>query len=271
MRIKRIIAAMLALSVTLGMAGCNTPGRSKAEIEEVLTKYEKALRSLKPEKVLKLTGWDDIDDEYEELEECFELIGNGEYIIEVYEATASTISVNYDVSDITVSQKSAVVEVEYELVDWDPLYNRHISNTAGDLCDEIRASDDTITIGGEIQLELTHGEWKITEISDLDEVLFFTNVFPLIETPQWPTIPTVFTDPTYDTYPADNSPMYSSYADLLKDYEDRIRAVEDVYGIESCGINDFNRDGIEELLFMAPPSWRNSSACCSLLSSWPLW
>ena len=249
MNAKRITSAVLALSVAFGMAGCVKAGARK-EIEDVLTQYEKALRYFNPKKVRRLTSWDDDSSEYEWLEECFELNGNGIYIIEVYETTASTISVNYDASKIKAKKGSAVVEVEYELVNWEALYDQ-ASRTASDLCNSIRASKDTITVEGEISLELVDGEWVITEITDLDEVLAFTKDFPDIETPQWPTIPTVFTDPTDDTEdPVDTSVIADAYLSVMESYEMYIKGVEETFGLNSCGINDFNRDGVQELFFL---------------------
>ena len=252
MNTKRIIAAVLSLSMAAGITACTKSQKAGEDIEKVIDKYEDALKKFDVDKALKLTSFEEGDDGYSYVEECFNLIGNGEYIIEVYRAAAATIRIDYEDKDVTISKDHAEVNVEYELVDWDPLYNVVVSNTAADLCNFIKDSEDTIKIDGRIELELVDDEWVITKITNLDQVLAFTDEFPPnITTPQWPTRPYTETEETEPVKDVNLSELAAEYISIMDpNYKDAILRYEELYDTHSCGLHDLDRDGIPELYFM---------------------
>ena len=180
---KKIIAAILTAVMILGIAGCNTGG-----VDDVMKEYTQALRKIDEEKVLALTVFEESDPEAQYIRDCFCFDGNASYIWEVYKAVASTITLDYKSSDIVVSGDTAVVDFEYSIVDWEPLFKkRHL--TADDLVKAINTSTKTKTIEGSLVFNNVEGQWKITKITNLDELYAFSDDWPLLDTKQWPTIP----------------------------------------------------------------------------------
>ena len=167
----------------LGIAGCDNGG-----VEDVMKEYTHALQKIDEEKVLALTVFEESDPEAKDISDCFCFDGNASYIWEVYEAVASTITLNYKGSDIVVSGDTASVDLEYSVVDWEPLFKkRHL--TADDLVKAIKTSSNTKTIEGSLVFKKVEGQWKISRITNLEELYAFSNDWPLLDTKQWPTVP----------------------------------------------------------------------------------
>lgn len=268
MNFKRTVAVVLCGAFALGIAGCGKSKGARSGIEGLLEDYVDALQELDEDEVLELTVWDEDDDEYDYVKECFIADGNATYIWQVFEATASTISIDYERSDIEVNNDKASLKVEYRLVDWEKLFNKAF-NSSDDLVKAIKKSDDEITISGKLEFELVDGEWKISKITKLDDVLDFTDEWPTLNGTEWPTIPTMdYQDPydPYDMYDPNDSNGYDStmpvsgeemyalaienYLFIMETYEDRIKAVEEDYNIKTCGFYDIDNSGVPELFFI---------------------
>ena len=258
---KRIIASVLTASMALGIAGCDAFGVRKemSGVDHVVKEYAGALRDLDEEKVLSLTVYGEGDPEYQEIHDCFIFDGNAEYIWDIYEAVASTIDLNYLGSSIQVDGNEASVDFKYSIVDWKPLFEGS-SETADDLVQAVKKSKKTNSIKGGLEFKKEDGEWKISKIKGLDELLSFSNAWPVLEVKCWPTRPTVdieYTDPE----PADPTPTVdvekstkraiACFKRILEENKATIQGVEKTFNVKSCGLCDIDGNDIPELYFFA--------------------
>lgn len=257
--LKKSAAAVLAVSMVIGIAGCDIFGVRKemGAVDGVIKEYAKALQTLDEEKLLDLTVFDESDSGYEEIKDCFVFDGNAEYIMDVYEATASTIELNANSNSIRIDGDKASIAFDYSIVNWKPLFEGS-SESSADLVKAIRKSNDLKSVKGGLEFTKVDGEWKISEIRYLAELLSFTEVWPNLENKEWPTMPTEDTEPTDEpTFPtgtqfADSyGKAINAYLELLEKNKTAIKEVEEQYHYNPVGVFDINEDGLPELLFLA--------------------
>lgn len=257
--LKKSAAAVLALSMVIGIAGCDIFGVRKemGAVDGVIKEYAKALQTLDEEKLLDLTVFDESDSGYDEIKDCFVFDGNAEYIMDVYEATASTIALNANSNSIRIDGDKASIDFDYSIVNWKPLFEGPGESSA-DLVKAIRKSNDLKSVKGGLEFTKVDGEWKISEIRYLAELLSFTEVRPNLENKEWPTMPTEDTEPTDEpTFPtgtqfADSyGKAINAYLELLEKNKTAIKEVEEQYHYNPVGVFDINEDGLPELLFLA--------------------
>ncbi len=257
--LKKSAAAVLAVSMVIGIAGCDIFGVRKemGAVDGVIKEYAKALQTLDEEKLLDLTVFDESDSGYDEIKDCFVFDGNAEYIMDVYEATASTIALNANSNSIRIDGDKASIAFDYSIVNWKPLFEGPGESSA-DLVKAIRKSNDLKSVKGGLEFTKVDGEWKISEIKYLAELLSFTEVRPNLENKDWPTMPTEDTEPTDEpTFPtgtqfADSyGKAINAYLELLEKNKTAIKEVEEQYHYNPVGVFDINEDGLPELLFLA--------------------
>ena len=256
--LKKSAAAVLAVSMVIGIAGCDIFGVRKemGAVDGVIKEYAKALQTLDEEKLLDLTVFDESDSGYDEIKDCFVFDGNAEYIMDVYEATASTIALNANSNSIRIDGDKASIAFDYSIVNWKPLFEGS-SESSADLVKAIKNSNDLKSVKGGLEFKKVDGEWKISEIRYLAELLAFTEVWPNLENKEWPTMPTEDTEPTDEpTFPtgtqfADSyGKAINAYLELLEKNKTAIKEVEEQYHYNPVGVFDINEDGLPELLFL---------------------
>ena len=177
--------------------------------------------------------------------------------MDVYEATASTIALNANSNSIRIDGDKASIDFDYSIVNWKPLFEGPGESSA-DLVKAIRKSNDLKSVKGGLEFTKVDGEWRISEIKYLAELLSFTEVRPNLENKDWPTMPTEDTEPTDEpTFPtgtqfADSyGKAINTYLELLEKNKTAIKEVEEQYHYNPVGVFDINEDGLPELLFLA--------------------
>ncbi|MCR4730625.1 MAG: hypothetical protein K5881_06830 [Saccharofermentans sp.] len=257
--LRKTVAAFLAASMMVGVAGCDAFGVRKemGNVDGVIKEYGNALSKLDEEKILDLTNWGADSKEYEAFKESFTFDGYAEYIWNVYEATAGTITLDYKGASIKVKGDKASVDVTYVIVDWKTLYNEQYSG-ADDLVKAITDSMNVITTEGSLEFEKDGNDWKISKITKLDELLEFGKKSPNLTNKEMPTKPADDTDPTDEpafptgTQFADSyQKAIAAYLKVLDDNMAAITAVQETFRIDPVGIYDIDGNGIPELYFLA--------------------
>ena len=257
--LRKTVAAFLAASMMVGVAGCDAFGVRKemGNVDGVIKDYGKALSNLDEDKILKMTVWEETDKEYADFKDCFTFDANAEYIWDVYATTAGTITMDYKGASIKVKGDKASVDVTYVIVDWKTLYNEQYSG-ADDLVKAITDSMNVITTEGSLEFEKDGNDWKISKITKLDELLEFGKKSPNLTNKEMPTKPADDTDPTDEpTFPtgtqfADSyQKAIAAYLKVLDDNMAAITAVQETFRIDPVGIYDIDGNGIPELYFLA--------------------
>ena len=257
--LRKTVAAFLAASMMVGVAGCDAFGVRKemGNVDGVIKDYGKALSNLDEDKILKMTVWEETDKEYADFKDCFTFDANAEYIWDVYATTAGTITLDYKGAGIKVKGDKASVDVTYIIVDWKTLYNEQYSG-ADDLVKAITDSMNVITTEGSLEFEKDGNDWKISKITKLDELLEFGKKSPNLTNKEMPTKPADDTDPTDEpafptgTQFADSyQKAIAAYLKVLDDNMAAITAVQETFRIDPVGIYDIDGNGIPELYFLA--------------------
>ena len=257
--LRKTVAAFLAASMMVGVAGCDAFGVRKemGNVDGVIKDYGKALSNLDEEKILKMTVWEETDKEYADFKDCFTFDANADYIWDVYATTAGTITLDCKGASIKVKGDKASVDVTYIIVDWKTLYNEQYSG-ADDLVKAITDSMNVITTEGSLEFEKDGNDWKISKITKLDELLEFGKKSPNLTNKEMPTKPADDTDPTDEpafptgTQFADSyQKAIAAYLKVLDDNMAAITAVQETFRIDPVGIYDIDGNGIPELYFLA--------------------
>ena len=265
MMFKRIAALVLTASMIAGMTGCKSSKKQEEQIANVIGSYVEGLNDLDADGVLDLTSLSRKDSDYQTLE----LVLDEDYFLEVYgkqeaevlEYIFSTITVNYDNDDISIKGDKATVKIEYELVDWQKVLSGGYDGY-DNLLDKMKESDDSMTIDAKLSFEKEDGEWLISKITKLDDLLDFLNYFPYIDVDPYidPTAYPTEPDPTDES--TWSSTEQTSAADLydealeaylytLEYNEDAIREVEEHFYENAGCLYDFDDDGLPELCYLS--------------------
>jgi hypothetical protein len=268
MKLKKTIAVILSLSVILSFAGCDSFGSKKemGRIQKVIDAYAEALADEDADEVIEQTDFGKKDEEWGQiqlyLDNSYYEKGYGETGAKIFKYIISTIEIDYDINSAEISKDEASVKVKYKMVDWEQVLNGNYPDYDY-LLKNIKKVDDTTTVKGKIELELIDGEWKITKLSNFEDIFKFILALPYNEnngptpTPPEPTTPTnpTQTDPT-DIIPTGTSSgdeyNYAIEACIweLNYNKDHIKSVEDIFDTPTVGIHDINNDGIPELYYL---------------------
>ena len=251
---KKIVAATLCFSVAAGFSGCKNSEKDKEQIGKLIDGYSEAFADLDAEEVLELTSWDDDDDEYMQLLETFEFVHTGA-VIHDYEAhIGSTIEIVYDIDDLEIKDKKAAISLEYEMIDWQPVYETPNADS-DDLINRLKSVRDTVTVKGKLNFVLEDGEWKISKITNLDKVFEYSDTLPYFDSPIYPdptTEPTVEpTEPSGTAFADSYDKAIAAFVDILYQEEAKIKYTEELYNMNSCCLYDVDGDGIPELFYIS--------------------
>lgn len=282
MRFKKAAAAILSISLLLGATGCDKLGSKKdtEKIKTLIEDYGDALKSEDADAVVELTDWKKTNEQrglvqlY--LDNEYYTNGYGETGAKIFKYIISTIDIKYKEDDIEIEKDKASVKIKYELVDWEQVLGGTYSDY-GYLLSKIKACDDTMTVKAKISFERVDGEWKITKLSNFEELFSFILALPFGEIgPVDPTpTPTVAptepdpteTDPTGITPTGTNFPDEYSYAIEaclweLDYYDEAIKYVEKTFDTPAVGIYDIDGDGIPELYYLTEDKAGFSAKLC---------
>ena len=199
MNLKRVVSVVLSIAILAGLASCTDSKKKTDEelIEDVMSDYEDALKSFDSGDVLKLTNWDDDDKKYKEVEELLDLSRCDKDLHDVYKTIASTISLDFDTDDIRVKDKKATVSFKYKMVNWQGVfYGSSGYNSYDEVVYSLKHSSSKSRIDGKLTFVLEDGEWKISKISNLEQVFEFTYECPDVWTYTYPTEPVTTTTTT---------------------------------------------------------------------------
>ncbi len=258
MKCKKMISAGLALALVLGITGCD-PQKGQNAIDDLLSEYGEALNDLDADAVRDLSDWSKKDSDYKAIGDLFDVSyveeNGGDKAADCVRYIASTIELDYDIDDLNINGDKASIKAAYELVDWEAIYYVDSNESYDEVLKALKSSKDTITVKGKITFEKKDGEWKLCQLSKMNEVFTFTHKIPFITGP-------VITEPdptgtTEDTIPVtsatetyDISYIADAAVNHLQQYESGIRAVQHTFGINACGVCDIENDGIPELYYL---------------------
>lgn len=171
MRIRKAIAAVLVFAIAGAFAGCHK--QEKEVITGVLSNYISEVEKFDADGVLALTNLKEGDSAYDEVSQLLDRDYYPDAELGVIEVIASTITLMYSDDKIEVKGNEATVSVAYMIADW----KRAIDEGTGpeDIIAKIRDSRGNFSVSGKIKLELIDGKWKITDLTNLDEVFEFCN------------------------------------------------------------------------------------------------
>ena len=171
MRIRKAIAAVLVFAIAGAFAGCHK--QEKEEIKGVLSNYISEVEKFDADGVLALTNMKEGDSVYDEVSQILDRDYYSDAELGVVEVIASTITLMYSDDKIDVKGNEATVSVAYMIADW----KRAVDEGTGpeDIIAKVRDSRGNLSVSGKIKLELIDGKWKITDLTNLDEVIEFCN------------------------------------------------------------------------------------------------
>ena len=171
MRIRKAIAAVLVFAIAGAFAGCHK--QEKEEIKGVLSNYISEVEKFDADGVLALTNMKEGDSVYDEVSQILDRDYYSDAELGVVEVIASTITLMYSDDKIDVKGNEATVSVAYMIADW----KRAVDEGTGpeDIIAKVRDSRGNLSVSGKIKLELIDGKWKITDLTNLDEVFEFCN------------------------------------------------------------------------------------------------
>lgn len=272
MKFKKVIASVLCVAITAGFAGCDNKKKDREAIGEILDKCEESFQDDDYESFLELTDWDEDDKSYQQAEKIMHFGFDGDdYSWDCYSIIFDSIKIDYDLEDIQFKGDKASISVKYGVLDWNDVYFK-VSTLNLTYKQAIEDIKDTISIKGKIDFKLEDGEWKISKITNLDELFSFNGLVKPLENIPTPapdpteTQPTV-SDPTEpsETKPVNTEPggtngtafadsygkAMASFKTILERNREAIQLTETVFGINAVGFCDLDGNGLPELYFIA--------------------
>ena len=181
----RPVALILCIAMTVGFAGCDVFGvrKGKDVMNERLIEYNRALNALDYEAVRNLTDWTEEDSDYTAIEKLFDTsyygdAAGGEFV-SCTEYIASTITIKYDVTAVEINFEHATLDVEYEMVDWQSVYQRP-HDSFDEVLEDLKKCQDKTTVSADVVFDNVDmkGDWKICRITGLNEVMSFVYTLP---------------------------------------------------------------------------------------------
>ena len=187
-RLKKAAAVVLSLIMVAGFAGCDMFGVRKAQsaMNYTLTNFNKALNELDYETVRSLSDWTEDDSDYKAVEELFDTSyygdEEGEGFVACTEYIASTITINFNLTSVAPKGSQASVNVKYEMVDWQQVYEK-THGSYDEVLEDLKNCQDKTTVDAVVVLENVDGEndWRLCQINDLATVMSFVHTLPEID------------------------------------------------------------------------------------------
>ena len=268
MNYKKVITGILCVAFAAGFTGCDNTEKDREAISKVIDDCADAFRDDDAEAFLELTGWDEDDKDYRQIEEYINYSVDEDYR-ECYDLIFDTIEIDYDVDDIEVNGDKASVKVKYEIIDLSEV-DFKVANLNLTFMDAVKDTKETSSIKAKIDFELEKGEWKIKKITNLDKLFAFV---VMINPPEY--VPTPAPDPTEsqptvpdptDTQPVTTEPSETTpttafadsydkavkaFIEVLEQNRDAIWAVESTFGIEPVGLYDLDGNGLPEFFLIS--------------------
>ena len=181
-------AVVLSLIMVAGFAGCDMFGVRKAQsaMHYTLTNFNKALNELDYEAVRSLSDWTEDDSDYKAVEELFDTSyygdEEGEGFVSCMEYIASTITINFNLTSVAPQGSQASVNVKYEMVDWQQVYEK-THGSYEEVLEDLKNCQDKTTVDAVVVLENVDGEndWRLCQINDLATVMSFVHTLPEID------------------------------------------------------------------------------------------
>lgn len=262
MKCKRLISAVLILTIAIGSAGCDHKKDASA-VENILKDYNDALNDLDAAAVRELSDWSKKDSEYRDIEELLDVhyteASAGSGFADYVRYVASTIEVNYDIDDLTIKGDKASIKVVYEFADWESVLYVDGYSSYDEVINKLKSTESTLTVKSKISFEKKEGEWKICQLSKLRDVFEFTYEIPniiwsVVDPEPSGTEPTA-TEPagTGNDFPRDQ--VINTAIAHLRNNEKIITDVENDFNIDPCTICDLNKDGYPEIIYLKAESY----------------
>ena len=281
MNTKKLIAALLCVSVLAGISGCENGflKRKKAAkaIEGIMEDFTDAVEDLDADSLIDLTDWDEDDRISLRIADCFDFSDYDGLQLDYYELFLSTVGIEYDMADLELSKDEAELKVEYSIINWEDVFN-DLSKLGPemDIRDVSAEEYGTKTIKGKITFELDKNTWRITQITKLDEVFSFKDEGPFIDEH----------DP-YDPDPIGPGPVgpdpvgpdpvdpgidldavYSeacrAYVSHLKEHEAEIKKAESIYHKNFVLLYDLDANGVLDLIYLSADDVKDDYSSASL-------
>ena len=276
---KKIIAAVLCATMLAGVAGCDLFAKDKdrdkarsnarkqennaeSEIEDLVDSLEKGFNDFDPDEILECTNWDESNEYYAYVydrlnrNQITEIYGS--YLVNIYEIIAKTIDFDYDIDDLEIDGDKATWEMQFEIMDWQPVFLEW-RTTYDEAVSAVREQQDTVKYDLRIKFERVDGEWKVSSIYRIEDILSFTWAYPVTEEANeyFSTYANDYVEedpgppPYADLSPADfyHEAMVCYLSDLDANSEG-ILALEEECGIKTCVLYDIENDGIPELFYI---------------------
>ena len=282
MRLKntKVISFLLVLMLSLNLTGCLgiTNGIPSTPNDTLITLMA-SVRNFKMDEFLGILLIDKGSSIYREYDEILDLNAYTADAAKCYKAVASNIEVKYDESSVESKDDIVKVKVTFLIPEWKELFEDDTFSGPDGICAKLDKADKTKT---EMTLRLikTKDGYKIKNHEDLMEIFDFVGYEiaglsgepdPTKETEPSETTPAE-TKPTptpaetkpSETEPSETKPSesegtakpdgdsaFSAYKKLLANNKDDIEWFEKTFNSSSCGMSDFNGDGIPELFFFS--------------------
>ncbi|MBP5655116.1 MAG: hypothetical protein J6X33_06340 [Clostridiales bacterium] len=182
---QRSVAAVLCIAMVMGFAGCDMFGVRKqmGVMYGRLTNFNKAMNELDIEAARENTDWTEEDDDYKAVKDLFDITYNGDAVDEGFvsctEYIASTINIKFDITSAKIDDDPVTLNMKYETVDWQSVYGKS-HNSYDEVLEDLKNCQDKITVDGVVTFVNAdeEGDWKISEITELSEVMNFVHTLP---------------------------------------------------------------------------------------------
>ena len=287
MKIKtnRIIAVLMVMILAFNFAACSGAKKLSGDPSDVISGLEKAIQSSKADDILSLTMVEKGSTLYKEYKDSINIDLYDDEMAGCYKAVAKKTSIKFSESDIETGSGIAKVKVTFSMPDWKKIFEDKSFSGADDLIAAVEKAD-IIDISLTLRLIDTNEGLKIKNVEDLMDVFEFIGS-DIASATEWggpdETVPETTpaetkpeeTEPD-ETKPAETDPSepepseskqptktpqpgsksdlaaaYASYKKILQKKADDIAWFEKNVSKNSCGLNDFNGDGIPDLFIFS--------------------
>ncbi len=289
MRLKntKAISFLLILAFSLQLTGClGITNGIPSTPNDTLISLMASVRNFKTDQFLSILMIDKGSSIYREYDEILDLDSYTADAAKCYKSVASNIDVKYDVSSAESKEDIVKVKVTFLIPAWKKLFEDDTFSGPDGICAKLDKADKTST---EMTLRLikTKDGFKIKNHEDLMDIFDFVGyeIAGLSGEPD----PTKETDPS-ETTPAEPKPTptpaettppetdpsetepsesegtaepkgisaFGEYKKVLSNNKDDIEWFEKTFNTSSCGINDFNGDGVPELFFFSRSTYSDN-------------
>jgi len=182
---KRKAAAALCIAITMALSGCDASGSRKSMdvMNDRLKNFNNALNKLDYEAVRSLSDWAEGEGDYTAIEVLLDTSAYadtaGEGFVSCTEYIASTIRIKYDIKTVHIDGEQATLDVKYEMVDWEEVYQK-AHGSFDEVLEDLKNCPDTITSDAVIVFENVNKkeDWRLCRINDLGKVMSFVHTLP---------------------------------------------------------------------------------------------